>query len=83
MSTLETTPRRSSRPVINLLLLLAVYILSCGPVMALYSSRRIDGPVPELMTTFYQPVNWLHAHTPLGSPMGSYDNWWKGALKRS
>jgi hypothetical protein len=51
--------------------------------MALYSSRRIDGPVPELMTTFYQPVNWLHAHTPLGSPMGSYDNWWKGALKRS
>jgi hypothetical protein len=66
-----------------MLQLLAVYLLSHGPVMALYSSQRISGPVPNAVSVFYQPLHWLYEHTPLGSPMAAYDGWWAHLLKKS
>jgi len=81
----SSTPRRSRSTgcLFTLLQLLAVYLLSHGPVMALYSSQRISGPVPGAVTTFYQPLTWLYQNTPLGTPMTAYDGWWKNLLKKS
>ncbi|OYW77769.1 MAG: hypothetical protein B7Z37_02460 [Verrucomicrobia bacterium 12-59-8] len=67
----------------TLLQLLAVYLLSHGPVMALYSSQRIHGSVPNAVTAFYQPLHWLYEQTPLGRPMTAYDAWWKHLLQQS
>ncbi|MDB6004310.1 MAG: hypothetical protein JWR15_1297 [Prosthecobacter sp.] len=63
--------------------LLALYLLSHGPVLALYSSQRIQGPVPNAVTVFYQPLHWLYGHTPLGKPMAAYEDWWQHVLKKS
>lgn len=80
-----SSSRRFNRPrfILLLLALLVVYVLSFGPVHALYSSDRLQGPIPKDLTTFYKPVNWLYENTPLGKPMTAHDEWWKGALKRS
>jgi hypothetical protein len=66
----------------TLLLLFAVYVLSYGPVHALYASHRIEGTFGSGLTTFYQPLHWLHQHTPLDKPMTSYADWWQGVLKK-
>ena len=74
-----------SRPfgcLFTLLQLLAVYVLSYGPVMAVYSSQRVNGPVPQGLTTFYQPLSWVYEKTPLGRPLRAYDGWWKRMLER-
>jgi hypothetical protein len=62
---------------------LAFYLFSHGPVLALYSSERLQGPVPNAVTAFYQPLRWLYDHSPLGVPMTAYDEWWKRVLKKS
>ena len=67
----------------TLLQLLVLYLLSHGPIMALYSSQRIQGPVPSALSVFYQPLHWLYEHTPLGRPMNAYDEWWQHLLKKS
>lgn len=67
----------------TLLQLLAVYLLSHGPVQALYSSTRIQGSMPNALTVFYQPLHWLYEQTPLGTPMTIYDDWWSRMLQRS
>ena len=64
-------------------LLLAVYVLSFGPVKALYAGHKIEGSIPTPVVTFYKPVSWLYANTPLGKPMAVHDDWWKRTLKRS
>lgn len=81
----SSSPRRSRSTgcLFTLLQLLAVYLLSHGPVMALYSSKRIEGPVPNAVTVIYQPLHWLYENTPLGSPMTAYDGWWGNLLKKS
>jgi len=80
----SSSPRpRSTGCLITLLQLLVVYLLSHGPVQALYSSQRIQGPVPNAITVFYQPLRWLYARTPLGTPMTAYDDWWQHLLKKS
>lgn len=74
-----------SRPfgcLFTLLQLLAVYVLSHGPVMAVYSSQRVKGPVPQGLSTFYQPLNWGYENTPLGRPLRAYDGWWRSMLER-
>jgi hypothetical protein len=65
-----------------LLKLLAVYVLSYGPVKAMYSSQRLQGTFPNGLMTFYQPLNWMYDNTPLGRPMQVYDGWWKRMLAR-
>lgn len=67
----------------RILMLALLYVLSHGPVQALYSSGRMEGPLPPALTTFYQPVSWLRDHTLIGSPLRSYAAWWQGLLKRS
>ena len=74
---------RSSGCIVRILMLALLYVLSHGPVQALYSSGRLEGPFPAALAMFYQPVSWLRDHTPLGSPMRSYAGWWQGVLKRS
>ena len=68
--------------LILLLQLLAVYVLSFGPVKAIYSSQRIQGPIPKGLSTFYQPLDWMYDNTPLGKPMRVYDGWWRRMLTR-
>jgi len=63
--------------------LLILYVLSSGPIHALYATGRLHSPMPEGVTTFYKPVRWLYAETPLGKPMTTYDAWWKRVLKPS
>jgi|GEM_PF-2525424 len=74
--------RRGPRILTTLLLLLVVYLLSLGPIHALYSSRRLPGTMPAVLAAFYKPADWLNANTPLGRPMAVHDDWWKGVLKR-
>lgn len=74
--------RSNHRPFFLLLLLFAVYFLSFGPVQALYATNKLKGPMPAALSTFYQPVNWLYGHTPLGKPMMAYGDWWKQTLEK-
>lgn len=79
----ESSSRRSHGCLLLLLLkLLVVYMLSFGPVAALYSSHRLEGSMPGGLTTFYQPLHWLYEHTPLGKPMMAYDDWWQRLLAK-
>lgn len=82
MSSSLSRRSRSSGCLLTLLQLLLVYLLSQGPVLALYSSQRIQGPLPGAVTTFYQPLVWLCTHTPLGTPMNAYNAWWSRMLKK-
>ena len=83
MSALSHRRFKSTGCLITLLQVLAVYLLSHGPVQALYSSTRIQGPMPNALTVFYQPLHWLYEQTPLGIPMTAYDGWWTRLLQRS
>ncbi len=83
MSNTSSRSFRSSGCLTRLLMLLLLYVLSFGPIQALYSSNRLEGPFPQALTTFYKPVNWLYEQTPLGKPMRAYDDWWKRVMKRS
>ena len=84
MSPLLPVGNKSSGCLLLLLLkLLAVYVLSFGPVQALYASHRLSGPMPAGLVTFYQPLHWLYEHTPLGKPMTAYDGWWQRMLQRA
>ncbi len=82
MSSFTSRRSRSTGCLIVVLQLLVVYLLSHGPVQALYASQRISGPVPNAVTVFYHPLHWLYEHTPLGTPMSAYDGWWKHLLKK-
>jgi hypothetical protein len=83
MSSSPTRNTGSTGCLFSLFQLLAVYLLSHGPVMALYSSKRIAGPVPNPVVVFYQPLHWLYEHTPIGGPLTAYDDWWSRLLKKS
>jgi hypothetical protein len=76
-------PSTPSRRLVFILLLLVIYVASFGPIKALYANHRLEGSMPTALVTFYQPVDWLHEHTPLGKPMLAYDEWWKRMLKQS
>ena len=76
-------PLSSPSRLLTLLLIVAIYVLSFGPVQALYASHRLEGPMPSALVTFYKPVNWLYEHTPIGKPMATHDAWWNRMLARS
>ena len=63
--------------------LFIIYMLSYGPVQALYSSQRLEGPMPAKLATLYEPAKWVYENTPIGKPMTVYDGWWARVLKRS
>jgi hypothetical protein len=83
MSTLTSSSSKPRSRITTLFLLFAIYVLSFGPVHALYASHRLQGSIPSMLVTFYKPVNWLYENTPLGKPMIAYDGWWKRTLQRS
>ena len=75
--------RRTRFPsFITLALLLVVYVLSLGPVLALYSTNLVKGPIPKPLATFYVPAHWLREHTGMGRPLSLHDDWWKNVLRR-
>ena len=77
------SPRRIGIPFfLKLILLLLVYVLSLGPVMALYASHRLDGPMPHALTVMYQPARWVRDQTPVGNKLALHDEWWKRQLQR-
>ena len=78
-----STRRSPFRIFLLLLTLLAVYVLSSSPVQALYSSRRLQGPMPSDLSTCYRPVAWLQANTPLGKPLTAYDDWCQRVMKQT
>ena len=72
---------RSTGCLVPLLILALLYVLSQGPVLALYASQRMEGPVPSGVNTFYAPMSWLRSETPLGGPLKAYAEWWVKVLK--
>ena len=68
--------------LVKLLLLALVYVLSLGPVIALYSSHRLEGPISNALATFYAPAYWVREHHTFGTMMTAHDDWWKSVLKR-
>ena len=51
-----------------------LYVLSIGPAAAL--SRHSSGFVINQVKTVYQPLIWLHDHTPVGGVLESYVALW-------
>ena len=72
---------RSSGCLVQLLILALLYVLSQGPVLAMYATQRMEGPVPSAVNTFYAPMSWLRSETPLGGPLKAYADWWVKVLK--
>lgn len=56
-----------------LLLSPLLYVLSIGPVVRLAEGGLLPG---ESVRWFYQPVIWLHHHTPLAWPLEWYSALW-------
>ncbi len=79
-----SSSRRYKLPgLVKLLLLALVYVLSLGPVIALYSSHRLEGPMPDALAKFYVPAYWVREHHTFGRLMTTHDDWWRSVLKQS
>ncbi len=57
-----------------IVLLPVLYVLSIGPVAATF--YRIGKTPPSYVLLFYDPVIWLHQHTPLKKPLEAYLRLW-------
>lgn len=69
--------RRAAAAVVLALLLVLLYPLSMGPVYRAIT----DGRLPSVAAisraeSFYAPIRWLHARTPLHGPLDAYLNLW-------
>jgi len=82
MSTHPTRKGGFRNFVLLLFTLSVIYVLSFGPVQALYSSHRLSTPIPSHLVNCYKPLHWLYQETPLGVAMKSHDDWWSRKLKR-
>jgi len=79
----NSSPRRSKIwGFIKLLLVLFVYVLSLGPVTALYVSSRLDGPMPRALALFYVPAKWVRDDTPAHKQLALHDEWWNRQLRK-
>nr|CAA9229153.1 hypothetical protein AVDCRST_MAG63-883 [uncultured Armatimonadetes bacterium] len=66
------------------LLLLALYVLSVGPVILAVNRGRGQAWVVWSVVgldRIYGPVKWLHDETPLKRPLGRYVEWWYAAAE--
>lgn len=61
-----------------LALIVALYVLSIGPVMKITDKMNISNPHPvaRFFTTFYKPLELAYAKTLLHKPLGLYYHLW-------
>ena len=55
-----------------LLLLPCLYVASIGPVVRYADSPRLE----HVWSVVYAPLDWLHRHTPLRTPLEWYVGLW-------
>ena len=70
------------RWTLGVLTALLLYVLSFGPIGGLVQRGTISIRVAKRLTTFYQPLVWLHANTPLQKPLELYTSWWIDILAK-
>ena len=63
------------------LLVLAVYLLSLGPILRFYGAKPSSAwsRVPPLVRAVYQPLDKMPVPESLGRMLRSYNRWWMGA----
>jgi hypothetical protein len=60
----------------GLLLVLAFYVLSVGPMDALATNGIISAPLNGVVFWFYAPLRWVSAHCqPFSDLMTAYSEW--------
>jgi hypothetical protein len=56
--------------------LFVLYVLSCGPVIALTLRFGEHGQHPGWVGVFYAPLRWLYDNTAIRQPLDDYVEWW-------
>ncbi|MFZ2277948.1 MAG: hypothetical protein WAW39_09115 [Prosthecobacter sp.] len=59
----------------------AIYVLSSGPVTALYGNHWLPEFTGNWIQTLYAPLGLLAEHPLLEKPLVGYWRWWDEALK--
>jgi hypothetical protein len=79
----KEAPARSSKDLIWVCLcwfaaIVALYVLSIGPVMKITDKMNISNPHPaaRIFASFYKPLEWAYANTFLHTPLGLYYHLW-------
>ncbi|MFW6287059.1 MAG: hypothetical protein ACOC29_03870 [Candidatus Sumerlaeota bacterium] len=62
--------------LLAILLIPVLYVLSIGPVAALYELTQPSFMPQAALEAFYFPVLWLHENTPLAEPLEKYVEMW-------
>ena len=65
--------QQAYRWLIGFLAVPVIYVLSLGPIVALYDKTGWDTRTVEKV---YAPVVWLHDHTILQKPLEHYIGFW-------
>src|SRR5437660_2373793 len=75
--------RRALVIVAAALLVLAVYLLSLGPVLRVYGAKpsNVWGRVPPPVRAVYEPQDHMPIPEPLARMLRGYNRWWMGAGK--
>jgi hypothetical protein len=78
----QDEPERNSRGAVWVWLCwlgvaVLLYFLSSGPLwLILGKNPSMSKPVVHCVAVFYVPVVYVHAYTPLGTPLGMYWHLW-------
>lgn len=67
-------------------MILAVYVLSVGPVVKVYDGKKAIPPNSKLdrfVDVFYAPLEWAYMRTPLHKPLGMYLHLWSNRFDRN
>ncbi len=54
------------------------YVLSIGPAALMMSKTHPSGTTMQVITTFYEPLDWAHEKTFLKEPLEIYVKFWTG-----
>lgn len=60
-----------------MLILMTIYVLSAGPVFAIFVSGKHDKEAYESFISFYAPIVWADQTTPLKKIIGPYLMFWE------
>ena len=65
------------------ILLLAVYLLSLGPILRFYEAKpsSVWSRVPGVVRAMYEPLDRMPIPEALGRPLRRYNQWWMGVEK--
>ena len=73
----EQQARKSHKKwwMLSIVAALSLYLLSYGPMMALYTLGRFSPPHSDWLLAVYKPIDWLHGHTFMHEPLDFYVAW--------